>query len=900
MAKRDDTFISITEARKRKKKKEAPKKDTSALDKQVINEDTITIADVKQFIADARKDKSDYKVIADRSWNEIERRNQKDGKLYGVNNVTRQNRWAKFPLWWSCLKIRQPITLARLPIPILKDTQGDDPFGRTACVVGERLTRGILKTFDALPEFCSSVDDLLVTNFGWGRVFYKMEECSEPEKVRLQVIQPPPPQPQQENQSGPPAPTGPPPQPIFLTPDGQQVDQSQVLDDEFGPYLLTGNEITVDNEEVYFEAQLYSNLYTERGVRRWNKFTKVAYEYQYTYREFEEKFGQEAIGKLSIGDIESHKDGTKPIIMFEYWDKFYKECRWFAENSEDFFQPLDMQQNTDDLEEVDEKENDYDNSDLYGLTGFFPCTEPLIINQSTKHFWPTPEYFQVSDILDDTSSIFGRMVQLTKAIRIRFFFDSSCTQLAGLIGENWTMGEGNGIGIPNLQQILMNNQGDLSALVAYFPVKDMVDALAQMYQAFQQRLDTYYRVTGISDLIQGQTNPDSDKTFGERQMEGKFALNRMEPYQRKVQEWIKAQYQLLMEMGLKMFSDKTLDEYITPQTLEDDDKQRYEAALELLKDNKRRRFRVDFETDSTIAINQDWRKQNAIEAANTISKMMESIAQVAESQPELAGAETELAMNVVRELTDGKLIFDKVQKSLEQVIEKISQPKPPPFDKDAAANDLAKQQLQFDQEKQQVEDQFDQAKLASDERIQMAKIQQQGQQANITNQLKQLQMGLDTGRSHAELQQQVTKLQADIAQGWESLNIAKENMLLVAQKEGGAQNIKAFEAQIEARAQGQEVALQQADQGLKAMQLKIDAHDMSMNLAERAAQEVRLQAEHAAEIGTQKVEAAATLLQAVKPEPAKASPISVDLSKTVHIKPPAPPKAMAKPKEKKK
>ena len=155
-----------------RKKKEPKQPVDKPINTQVMRNDTLTIEDVKQFIADTKKKREDWLTIADRSWNEIKKRNKK-GKLYGGNDLDRIKRWTRFPLWWSCWKIRQPITLARLPIPVLKDTQGDDPFGRTACVVGERLVKNILKTFDAFSEFAACNDDFLITDLGWGRVFYK-------------------------------------------------------------------------------------------------------------------------------------------------------------------------------------------------------------------------------------------------------------------------------------------------------------------------------------------------------------------------------------------------------------------------------------------------------------------------------------------------------------------------------------------------------------------------------------------------------------------------------------------------------------------------------------------------------------------------------------------------------
>jgi len=832
----------------------------TALDKQVLNDDTLTIADVKQFIIDAKKKREDYINVASRSWNEIEKRNKK-GKLYGGNDLDQRRRWTKFPLWWSCWKIRQPITLARLPIPVLKDTQGDDPYGRTACVVGERLTRGILKTFEALPEFSSANDDFLVTNFGWGRVFYRNEECVEDEKIRLQVVEPPPMEPQM-------GPDGQPMQqqqqmpPIFVTPDGEQVENP--LQDEFGPYILSGQEVTIDNEEVYFEAGLYSGLYVDPDVTKWNKVTRLAFEYQYSYREFKQKFGQAALDKLARTDIEEHRTG-KPIICFEYHDKFLREVRWFAENSEDFFQPLGMPEaDPDDIQEVEA--GGYDNSDLYGLSGFFPCAEPLVINQSTKDFWPTPEYFQVADILDDIHSIVGRMVLLTKAIRVRFLFDSSVKELSGLIGET---GEGGGLGVPNLEQALMNGKGSLVNLVAYFPVEEMIKGLQNMYTAFEQRLNMFYQVTGLSDLIRGQTS-DVEKTYGERQLEGKFALNRIEPYQRKIQEWIKDNYQLLMEMALKMFSDKTLDEYITPQTLDDEDKQRYVQALELLRSNKRRRFRVDFETDSTIAINQEWKRKQAIDLANVLTKAMESTAKVAETQPELAATELSVLKHLMGEFSDGKLFVDEIQDSIQQVIDRVSQPKPP-------EPNIELEKLKLEQQKLAASSQLEQLQIQSKNALETAKLQQQERFSQLETQLAHIKMMNENGFKSAEIQQKAESLQAEIALAQQDLVLKRQEFLLAAQEIASKAEAKQLEMMLDARVEQQKKQLEELYYGLEREKVMLDEKEKYLT-------EARLQAEHQLNALTSMAELHNTIKEV------KQSPPPV----TVHLQMPEAPKTRKK------
>lgn len=837
-----------------KKKTKEDRKFLDTTSEQVMKDDTITIAEVKSFIDECRRGKrQDFIDIADRSWDEIEKRNRK-GRLYGGNDLYRRRQWTKFPLWWACWKIRQPIVFARLPIPILKDTQGDDPYGRTACVIGERFTRSILKTFDAFTEFAAGIDDFLVVNFGWGRWFYKTDLSIEDEKIRLQLVEPPP-IPQDPNQ--PPVEQDP-QQPMLVNPmTGEQIiDTSQVLEDDMGPYMLTGQKIDVEAESVHFESQLYSALYVEEDIRKWNEVTRCAMEYHYSYRDFKKKFGQAALDKITLADIEEHKTG-KPIIVFEYWDKLYKECRWLAENSNDFFQPEHDAEfsKTTGLEEVEEETKEYDNSDLYGLSTFYPCTEPLVFNNTPRNFWPTPEFFQVGDIIDDINTIFSRLVLLTKAVRVRFLYDSSVPQLSSLIGET---GEGGGLGIPNLEKQLIAGKGTLAMLVQYFPVDEIIQGLNNMYQAFSQRLDTFYQVTGMSDLIRGQTNPDSDKTYGERQLEGKFALNRIEPYQRKAQEWLKNNYQIGMEMGLKMFSDQTIDDYITPQTLDDEDKQRYVGALALLKDNKRSRFRVDFETDSTIAINENWRRQQAIETANIITKMLESTANVAQTNPELAQTELKIMEHVIGELTNGKLFIDEVKASIKETIDKVMAPKEPEPNVDLEKVKLDGAKFQFEQQKQAKQDQLEELRIQANQQIEIARLQQADRLASIEAQLEQFKLQGDqqlkmmdiqqsASESQANLEKEYQKISADISLAREELALKRDELMVELRKVVDKKEVDEFSSMLDARVAAFEEKLAISQQQLEAQYKALDEREKYMT-------EARLQSEHQMQQALSKVE----------------------------------------------
>lgn len=840
--------------------------------------ESATLEDVKDFITDCEKKRENFLLVADRSWREIKRRNKK-GRLVGGDDLNgRTRRWVNYPLWWTAFEIRKPITLSRLPIPKLKDTQSDDPYGRTACIQGERLINGILKTFDALPVFCSGRDDFLVTDFGWNRAFYKCEIVQEEEKVRLEVIE-------QEPMEGPDGQIMEVP-PIFQTPDGERVVEP--LFDDLGPYILSGKMVDVEDEQVYLDHSLYSDLLVDPDARRWSQVKRLAYRYEYSYRDFKATFGQKALDKLVQADIDEFKTGT-PIVVYEYWDYYTREVKWLAENSDDFFQPKAMPGNDSpaDLEFVKPKdkaeyadEDRADSSDIYGLSDFFPQAPPLLLNAPTDEFWPIPQYFQVMDILNDVHNIASRMFLLTRAIRVRFLYDSSVPELTSLAQES---DEADGLGVANLSDALIAGKGTLATLVQYFPVEELIVGLDNMYKAFSQRLEMFYQATGLNDLIRGATS-DVEKTYGERQMEGKYAMNRMEPYQRQVQEWIKNSYQILMEMGLKNFSDKTLDEYIVPQTMDPEDKERYTASLELLKSNRRRRFRVDFETDATIHINQEYQKAQAIETANTITKMVEAIANSAEAMPEIVTTELKVAMHVVGELTDGKEFKDEILSDIQEVIDRITekqQEEPPPDP-----------EVELKKNAQMLDYQFKNIQLQADSQIKMATLQQKDRQDAIKTQLEQIRLQLEQGVSSAEIQIALTKVQAEIQQGAEALELKRAELMQIAQAEGGKSEMDAFALIIDERLKQRELQLREGDQQIEATRAQLEARDNSLSLQERVATEQRLQTADLREAEAHQVDVVARLAEVAAkaaeppPEP-KAAPITVDKSTTIHIKPPA-------------
>jgi len=629
----------------------------------------ISIEEAKSFVETAsRGARGQWLASAERSWAEIKRMGNMPSRATPYPNYPVLNRKARYPAWYSIMKIRQPLVLSRAGVPVGKDTseEGNDNIGSTAALLRERLAINLAKDSEFFDVESCVRDDALATCTGFNRIYYECREVKE--RVKEYIT------PQKDEETD---------DLVFVDSNGQIVESDNICQDETGFYLELDKTVDVEEERILVAHILYKDILVDPDIRRWERCKRIAFRIIYSEREFAAIFGTRAlltIPKDSIDPSNEAADKVRNITVWEYWDAYEKDTKWFVDGGLEFIKPLKYL--------VPEEENLLCCNGLYDLDDFFPCPKPLSVNQPTDSFWPVTEYEQVADILDDIHNIFYRMFKATQAIRTRLIFDSSVPGLKAALSE---LAESDAIGVDNLSQALVNSGGSLESVVQYIPVDKMINGLNQLYVALEQRLQSLFKLTGTSDLLQGLTTTNTDKTLGERQMEEQYAINQLEEIQRKMQEHVRDTYQMMTEAALKNFKRESLDKYIMPSTLPEEHRANYSAALNLLKDHNKR-FRIDLETDSTIAINEKYNKQMAIEFANVFTSGLEGVASIAKTQPGLVAAELHTLKYLIQNMRPGKLFQNEINKAIDEQI-KVLENAPPPFNKDEATIKLEQQQL---------------------------------------------------------------------------------------------------------------------------------------------------------------------------------------------------------------
>lgn len=785
----------------------------------------ITVQEVQSFISGAEKYKHDWEECAKRSWQEIKKRDQ-NNRLWamGPNNVYKKQR---YPAWYSIFKIRQNLIFSRIGIPIGRDTtqDGQDNVGATAAICKERLAINLAKSFRMLDVMRAVRDDGLATNFAACRAYYDRKEVKQKVKEYLTVEK------QAPDEYDPFGET----EVKFIDSKGNAVFSDDIRQDDEGNFFIDTEEVVgITEEKVCLKHILYKNFLLDPGVVFWEDAKRIAFIDTYSPVDFKRIFGVEAYNDLpkpdaNIGDESQPK--TQDIQVYEYWDMYEKDVRWIAKEGNDFIKPKGyFDSNDEKYEEVYEGE---ELNGLYNLRGFFPVPPPLLWNNPTDCFWPVPEYYQFFEIFEDIHSIFTRMVSSTKAIRTRLLFDKNVEGLKEALNE---ASNADAFGVPNLSQSLAAAGGSLESVAQYVPVEKMMIGLEKQMNQLDQRLATIYRLTGTSDLLQGLTQNNSDKTLGERRIEEKYANNQLNEPRQKMAEFVRDSYELLTEMAIKNFSDESLATYIMPQTLPADHKERYGMAIELLKDEFDR-FRIDLQTDSTIDINEDYDRKMRVEFVNILTKALEVTANVAEKSPALAIVDLHAMKYLIQSFPQAKLFQPEVTAAIDNVIksaENAAKTQPPPFNKDETMAKIKIQEIQSNNQLRMTE-------LLSRERLEMAKLQQQGQIAAIRAQIETFEAKMKQGVDSAKLNVEYQKLVAMISEAQGKLSNEKSALLIELRKVNDKKEADRIALMIEERTKPYEMALAQQQQVLDSYDLKLRETDQMIRATDMQAQQLNTQ-----------------------------------------------------------
>lgn len=162
---------------------------------------------------------------------------------------------------------------------------------------------------------------------------------------------------------------------------------------------------------------------------------------------------------------------------------------------------------------------------------FWPCPRPLQSTTTNDSTNPTPDFEQYVDQADEIDMLTNRIGLLTKSLRMRGIYAADIDGIKELMNSN----DQDLIPVANMTFLL--EKGGLEKAIAWMPVEQIAQCLLHCYEARDQAMSVMYQVTGISDIMRGET--EASETLGAQQLKAQFGGVRVRESQKDVQRFIR-------------------------------------------------------------------------------------------------------------------------------------------------------------------------------------------------------------------------------------------------------------------------------------------------------------------------------------------------------------------------
>lgn len=468
-------------------------------------------------------------------------------------------------------------------------------------------------------------------------------------------------------------------------------------------------------------------------TRAWDETRWVSFKSYMSRDELRERFGKKAANvKLTHGPKNWSKDdyGAKPpsylmqAEVYELWHKYSGRVFWFSPGKADSF--LDVK------------------DDPLGLEGFFPCPKPLLATITNNSLRPIPDYIYYREQARDIDILTQRICSLERMIRYAGVHNPAIPELSRIVTEsvenrliaasNWTM---------------YQEAGGYKGNTETLPIEEMVSVLVQLYQARDSKIQDVYQITGISDVIRGQNNPMESATATQGKIQ--FATLRLQDRQQSIAMFDRDLLELQLEVASKHLSDEMFWQIGGMDLLDQRDQANFPQAMALIRDDMLRNFRIDIETDSTIAADEETRKKQGMEFLQATSTFFDKVAQASMSMPDMVPIAGEILTYTARLFKQGRAMEATIEAWLDDIKAKIEAaqqqpPAPPPPD---PAMIQVQNDFQIEQGKLQVQAQELQIK-AREVAVKEAEVQ-----------LEREKLMVEREKIQTEAQVQITKIESE-------------------------------------------------------------------------------------------------------------------------------------------
>jgi len=646
-----------------------------------------------------------WKCEIDRSQKEFKtywEKCDKIAKRYRDERDQNRENAKRFNILWSNIQTMKPAVYAKAPKPIIERRFLErNDIERVAGIALQRAVAVEIETSDfeeAVGGKQGAVMDYLLYSRGMVWLRYEADLNTEDESTPLTDI-----------------------------PEGND----EVEQEETSLPTVTAERICIDY--VHRKDYLCDPARTEQECRWKAKRSWL------TKRQVKDKFGDEIAGKVEyrqINDDDRYDDKQAPkerrAEFWEIWDKVRRKV-WVINTGYDGICKV--------------------TKDPLGLKNFWPCPRPLYGTMTDDKLVPIPDYIEYQDQAEQLDQLSQRIDKITQAIKAVGFFDASQPEL----GRLFEFGTDNKM-VPCETWAVMKDKGGLAGSVDFFPLDMLIKTLETLQTVFDSQLQRLYEVTGIADIIRGNSSPE--ETYGAQKIKGQFATLRLQDRQRDVSRFCRDIVSIMTELIAVHFEPETIAAMTGLGDQNSPDAQYFQQAMELVGDARLRSFRVDIETNSTIELDINEDKKNTTEFVNGVAQYFNQIMPAAEKMPQLIPLAGNVLLWAIRRFRTGReleSVFERAVDDFTRMSQSgaltVQQPNPEMLKIQAQQqSDMADLQLQ--REKMQNDAQMSEAQM----RFEMLKHQNdmafQQKQHEEQMELERLKLGAQVHLKDKDIQQQ--------------------------------------------------------------------------------------------------------------------------------------------------
>ena len=590
------------------------------------------------------------------------------------------NETARFNILWSNVQTLIPAVYAKLPKADVQRRFGDnDPVGRVASRLIERAIDFEIEHF---PDFRSTmrydVEDRFLGGRGTAWVRY------EPHVA-----------------------------PIGEGDDGVLIT-SDIEEGEGAPQPLE----QIEYERAPVDYVHWKDFGHSQG-RTWEEVGQV-WRWVYMTREaLVERFGAEMARQIPTDQgpetLNAYRDSKRQYNLAkvcELWDKETLKVYWFCKGMPHFIDVRD---------------------DPLGLEGFFPCPKPLYATTTSDNLVPVPDFVLYQDQAMELDILSDRIDGLVKALRVRGVYDASQPALQRLMTE----GDNNAL-IPVDKWAAFGEKGGLKGSIDLLPLDTIAQALVQCYQARADIKGQIYEITGIADIIRGQSAPSETATA--QQIKGQYAGLRLRSMQEDVALFATELIRLKAQVMCTRYQPQTILAYAAAEQMSDADKALIPQALQLIRDKPLRNFRIDIAADSLVQIDEAQEKQDRMQFLQAFGGFLQQALPVGQASPELVPVMMDLLKYGVQAFKAARPLEGTIDAAVEQLKVAAGQPRENP-----------------EMQRAQMEAQIEQAKLQQSAQIESLKAQNDQQLEQMRQQFE-----AQLAQQKIAAEQQMAKYKADL------------------------------------------------------------------------------------------------------------------------------------------